>query len=104
MQRRFGSKDKLVDSLVKQLDSDDEDDGALKQRLLASSNKKLLRLADIVDEVSNTYGGKDKLIATLSEAHGKGKDGDYVSKLATYTHAQLLDMIRVANRRGNSRK
>lgn len=103
MKRRFGSKDKLVDSLVKQLDSDDEDDAALKQRLLAASNKKLLRIADVLEEVNSSYGGKEKLITTLSEANGKAKDSDYMEKLGTYSHAQLLDMVRAATRR-NARK
>lgn len=93
MKRLYGGKDKLVAQLVKSLKEAEEDAGELKDRLLKSSNQKLLRLAEVQKTVTDKFGDKDKLVAAVSGAYGKAKDSDFVAKLATYSPARLLDML-----------
>ena len=60
----FGSKEKLVDKLVSVLSSiakADEDKEDLKGRLLAASNKKLLKLFEMGSTVKEKYGSVEKL-------------------------------------------
>ena len=99
VKRLYGSKDKLIDSLAKTLRDAEDEAGEFKQRLLKISNAKLLRLADVSKTVSEKYGSKDKLAAAVAGAYGKAKDSDYVTKLASYTPARLLDMMRSAEKR-----
>lgn len=98
VKRLHGTKEALVDSVVKELaKANDEDEGELKQRLLGSSNKQLLRLDEVLSTVRDKYGDKDKLVEALSAAKGKAKDGDYVAKLRTLPLPRLLDMMRAAS-------
>lgn len=99
MKRRFGSKEKLVDSLVDAVKEAGEEAAEVKDRLLKASNKKLLRLAEVSSTVKDKYGSKDKLAEALGTAMGRARDNDYVNKLRTYSQAKLLDMMRAAQRR-----
>ncbi len=99
VKRIYGSRDKLVDSLAKSLKDAEEDAGELKDRLLRISNKKLLRLAEVSKQVSEKYGDKDKLVASIADAYGKAKDSDFVAKLSSYSPARLLDMANAASKR-----
>lgn len=95
VKRLHGTKEKLVDSLVSKLAEDsDESKGDLKERLMAVSNKKLLRLSAAWRMVSEKYGDKAGLIDAISTARGKAKDQDYREKLDTYSVTRLLDMAR----------
>ncbi|HKA90088.1 MAG TPA: hypothetical protein VKE22_20650 [Haliangiales bacterium] len=87
----LGGKEKLVDSLAKLLESDEDADG-LKARLKKASNAKLLRLAEVGRTVKDKYGSKDKLVAKVAELYGRTKDKDYVTRLAKYSPAKLLDI------------
>ncbi|HET6613918.1 MAG TPA: hypothetical protein VFG83_18090 [Kofleriaceae bacterium] len=99
VKRRFGTKEKLVDSLVDAVKEAGEEAAEVKQRLLLASNKKLLRLAEVSTTVKDKYGSKDKLAEALGQALGRARDNDYVNKLRTFSQARLLDMIRAAERR-----
>jgi len=101
VKRLYGSKDKLIDSLAKTLRDAEEEAGEFKQRLLKISNAKLLRLAEVSKTVSDKYGSKDKLVAAVADVYGKAKDSDFVAKLATYSPARLLDMIRAADKQAS---
>ncbi len=90
--RLYGNKDKLVDQLTKTLCDAEEDAGEFKQRLLKTSNQKLLRLANVSKRMSEKYGDKDKLVASVAQAWGKAKDSDFVDKLSSYSPTRLLDM------------
>jgi len=94
VKRLYGNKDKLVDQLAKTLADAEEDAGEFKERLLKSSNQKLLRLAEVGKRMSEKYGDKDKLVAFVAQAWGKTKDLDFVAKLSAYTPARLLDMAK----------
>ena len=66
-----GSKEKLVDRVLTVLGSiakSEEDKDELKARLLAASNKKLLRLLEVGSEIKAKYGSVEK----LAEAVGQG--------------------------------
>lgn len=95
----FGGKDKLVDAIVSAVEHEGEDKGALKKRLLAASNTKLMRLLQTAQQVKQ-LGGKGKLVDAVAEKQGKAKDKDYRSKLEGYTIGRLLDMYRVASSNG----
>jgi len=96
------SKEKLVDKVVGVLGniiSNDESKDDLKARLLAASNKKLLRLLDVSSEIKSKFGSIDKAAEALAKTLGRAKDGDYVKKLKTYAPARLLDLYRAAEKR-----
>jgi hypothetical protein len=103
----FGSKEKLVDrlvSLVGQIGKIDGDKDDFKAKLLAASNKKLLRLFDVGNEIREKFGSVEKLADATAQALGRAKDAPYVAKLKTLTPARLLDMFRTAERRGRRKK
>ena len=97
------SKEKLVDRVISVLGAiskTDDDQDAFKARLLAASNKKLLRLHEVGSEIKSKYGSIDKLAEAVGTALGRAKDAPYVAKLKTYTPARLLDMVKAAGKRG----
>jgi hypothetical protein len=96
-----GDKAKLVDSLLGILEPSDAEEPKddLKARLLAASNRKLLRLLKVSRTVKDKYGSKDKLVAAVAAAYGRAKDGDYVGRLSRYTSAKLLDIAESLARR-----
>src|SRR4051812_21604787 len=89
------SKEKLVDKLVGllgQIHGASEGKEDLKGRLLAASNKKLLRLLEVGGEIKSKFGSVDKAAEALAQTLGRAKDGDYVKKLKTFAPARLLDL------------
>lgn len=99
VKRLYGSKDKLIDSVVDAAKGAGDDVSDLKERLMTASNRKLLRLAAVSQTIKERYGGRDKLIGKLSETVGKAKDSDYVEKLRGLSSARLLDLMGAAERR-----
>lgn len=100
------SKEKLVDRVLTVLGSitkNDEDKDALKARLLAASNKKLLRLHEVGSEIKSKYGSVDKLAEAVGAALGRAKDAPYIAKLKTYTPSRLLDMVKAGEKRGKKK-
>jgi hypothetical protein len=98
-----GTKEKLVDKLVTllgQIRKVEEDKDELKARLLASSNKKLLRLMEVGNEIREKFGSVDKLAEAAAGALGKAKDAPYLSKLKALTPGKLLDLLHSAEKRG----
>src|SRR5260221_14552031 len=84
----FGSKEKLVGRLVGllgQITKVEGDKDDLKAKLLAASNKKLLRLFEVGAEVKEKFGSVDKLVDATAQALGRAKDLPYVTKLKTLT-------------------
>jgi len=53
---KFGGKEALVDRVLGVLPVAAEDKDSTKARLLAVSNKKLLRLLQVTSEIKTTYG------------------------------------------------
>jgi hypothetical protein len=98
-----GTKEKLVDKLVTLLASikkTDEDKDELKARLLAASNKKLLRLFEVGSQIREKFGSVDKLAEAAAGALGKAKDAPYLAKLQALAPAKLLDLLHSAEKRG----
>jgi hypothetical protein len=102
-----GSKEKLVDKLVGLLGSitsKDESKDDLKGRLLAASNRKLLRLVEVAGEIKEQYGSIDKLAEKAAGVLGRAKDAPYVAKLKTLSPARLLDLLRSSEKRARANK
>jgi hypothetical protein len=96
------SKEKLVDKVVTllgRITHSDESSDNLKARLLAASNKKLLRLFEIGSEIQKQWGSMEKMAEAAATAVGRAKDAPYVAKLKTFTPAKLFDFLRAAERR-----
>jgi hypothetical protein len=101
-----GTKEKLVDKLVGllgQIRKIEEDKDELKARLLAASNKKLLRLHEVGSEIKSKYGSIDKLAEAVGAAIGRSKDAPYLEKLKAVTPAKLLDMVKAAEKRAKKK-
>ena len=100
------SKEKLVDrviSLLGSISKSDEDKDSLKTRLLAASNKKLLRLHDVSNEIKSKYGSVEKLAEAVGAALGRAKDAPYINKLKSYTPARLFDLLKGAEKRAKKK-
>jgi len=101
-----GTKEKLVDKLVTLLGQigtakkTDEDKDELKARLLAASNKKLLRLFEVGSQIREKFGSVDKLVEAAAGALGRAKDAPYLAKLQSLAPAKLLDLLHSAEKRG----
>lgn len=96
-----GSKEKLVDQLVSLLGSiqkSDEDKDSIKTRLLAASNKKLLRLFQVGSAIKEKFGSIEKLAEETARAAGRAKDAPYIAKLKTFATARLFDLFRVSSK------
>jgi hypothetical protein len=100
------SKEKLVDKLVGILGAitgGGETKEDLKGRLLAASNKKLLRLFSVSNEIKSSFGSVDKAAEAVAKSLGRAKDADYVKKLKTYSAGKLLDLYRAAEKRAGKK-
>ena len=100
------SKEKLVDRLLGVLSSiskTDDDKEALKAKLLAASNKKLLRLHEVSNTIKSKYGSVDKLAEAVGTALGRAKDAPFVDKLKSYSPARLLDLVKNAEKRAKTK-
>ncbi len=102
-----GSKEKLVDKLVSVLGSiqkGEESKEDLKARLLAASNKKLLRLLEVGSTVKDKFGSLDKLAEETAKALGRAKDAPYVAKLKALPTGKLFDLFTTAAHRQKKQK
>ena len=102
VKRLYGSKDKLVDIVAKALSDLEEQTEDLKERLRVASNKKLLRLAAVAEELKS-YGSKDKFAEALANTLNRAKDADYVARLKEMSITRLLDMMKAAEKAARKR-
>ena len=98
VQKRFGSKEKLVDAISKLgddlwIDRLSSSRGGSKG-LKHVSNAKLLRLHNIFEQVKEQFGTRDKLIDAVMEQRNNLKDADYRKRLAAYPVPRLFDMYK----------
>ena len=101
MKEKFGEKETLVDRLLGVITLGAEERDAAKTRLLAVSNKKLLRLFEVTSEIKSKYGSADKLAEAAAKAAGKAKDAAYVArltKLASKSPSRVLDLLKSATK------
>lgn len=99
MKEKFKDKESLVDRLLEVIERGGEEKDDLKARLLAASNKKLLRLFEVASEIKSKWGDRAKLAEALASLMGKAKDQPYIAKLASYTPARLLDLYHAVEKR-----
>ncbi len=96
------TKEKLVDvviGLLGQIGRGEDDKDVWKARMLAVSNKKLMRLHDVAGEIKTKFGSMEKLAEAAATALGRAKDAHYRDRLAKFTPAKLLDMVRIAQKK-----
>ena len=95
-------KETLVDRVLGVIDLGGRAKDELKSKLLAASNRKLLRLLAVGEEIKDKYGSPTELAEALAKAAGKAKDQAYLAKLtklAQKSPARALDMMRAAAQR-----
>ena len=63
------------------------------------SNKKLLRLHEILTRVKKDFGSRAKLIDAIAAAQAQAKDADFKKSLERFTTPRLLDLLTSAQRR-----
>ena len=105
MKEQFKDKETLVDRILGVLETGDEPKEPLKTKLLAASNRKLLRLLGAASEIKSKYGGVAQLAEAVAKAAGKAKDADYVARLTTLarrTPSRVLDLVAAVEKRGKS--
>jgi hypothetical protein len=96
MKEQHKDKETLVDRLLGVVDLGGRTKEDMKAKLLAASNKKLLRLLAVANEIKDKYGSTEKLALAAAAAAGKAKDQAYVAKLvkiAERTPAKVLDLV-----------
>src|SRR5687768_546339 len=63
------------------------------------SNKKLLRLFELLSRVKKEFGSRAKLIDAIAAAQARAKDDDFKKSLERYSTPRLLDLLTSAQRR-----
>jgi hypothetical protein len=97
VKERFDDKAKLVAAVKKLAKGDlwadrlNEDKG-----LDHVSNRKLLRLHDVLSTVKSEFGSREKLIDQLLAAENRSKDADYRTRFESWPTPRLLDAYRQA--------
>ena len=97
MKERFGddpkkAKEKLVAAVKKAAGKDLWLDRVNEAKGLAHvSNKKLLHLEHVFQEVAKEVGSRDKLIGEIAKLGGRAKDEDYKERLAEESTPTLWD-------------
>lgn len=91
-----GSKDELADKVLGILDApeDEEDKADFEHNIRTLSNRKLLRLWDAHQRVSDQYGSKADLVEKITTARFPGGNDDYQAKISGFTLPKLLDLAR----------
>lgn len=95
MKDEHKDKETLVDRILEVIERDEAaDKDEFKAKLLAASNKKLLRLLDAARELKTKFGSREKLVQAIAQTMGKAKDGDYVAKLTKLAVPRLMALYR----------
>ena len=95
VKERFESKEKLV-AAVEKLATKELWIGRVNdvKGLKRASNRKLIRLHDLLEDAKKRFGNRDKLIQSIGELARRPKDKDWLTSLENYPLPQLLDMHR----------
>jgi hypothetical protein len=104
VKERFESKEKLV-AAVEKLATKELWIGRVNdvKGLKRASNRKLIRLHDLLEDAKKRFGNRDKLIESIAALAQRPKDKDWVASLAGYPLPQLLDMHRSFDRAAKQR-
>lgn len=100
IKERFSDKDGLIKA-VRGLISDDLwlDRLNTDKGLDSVSNKKLLRLHDVLTQVKSEFGSRGKLIDAIASSAKREKDPDYKKSLERRATPQLFEIFRSAKKR-----
>lgn len=63
------------------------------------SNKKLLHLHDVLSQIKQEFGSREKLADAIATAQGRGKDADYKKSLERHSTPRLFELLGAARRR-----
>jgi hypothetical protein len=101
---RFESKEKLV-AAVEKLASKELWLGRVNdvKGFARVSNRKLVRLHDLIEDAKKRFGSRDKLIQSIADLARRPKDKDWATSLGSYPLPQLLDMHRSLDRAAKRR-
>ena len=99
VKEKFGSKEKLVDKVTELIAKGKEEKEELKERLLQSTNKKLLRLYEIGSKVKKEFGSKEKLVDKILLLQSRTKDIPYRDSLASMPLPKLFDIFKGSSKR-----
>lgn len=104
VKERFQSKEKLV-AAVEKLATEELWLGRVNEvkGLKRASNKKLIRLHDILEDAKKRFGNRVKLIHAIGELARRVKDADWLKGLESRPLPQLLDMHRSFDRAARRR-
>lgn len=100
VREKFGSKEALVGEVKKIFDKTDifVDKLSPHKPLEFVSNKKLLRLYEMAQEVKERFGSRKKLVEQYFKISGETVSDKRREKLMSMTLGRLLDMYRRAER------
>jgi hypothetical protein len=99
VKERFESKEKLVAAVEKLATKDLWVDRVNSTKGLAKiSNTKLLRLHTLLSQAKESFGTRDKLIASIADLAKRAKDNGYAARLGAYPLPRLLDLHRTLAR------
>ena len=65
----------------------------------SAANTKLLRLHQVATQVKEKYGSHDDLVEQVAKALGRTKDKPFVERLAAYSDARLVDLVKATERK-----
>lgn len=102
MKKIYGTKDKLVDSVVDAVKHEGESKEEAVARLKSVSNGKLLRMSAVAKAVADR-GGREKVIAAVGNAIGRTKDSDYLGKIGLLSSTRLMELLRSAEKHVSKR-
>ncbi|HEX6277624.1 MAG TPA: hypothetical protein VFZ53_31495 [Polyangiaceae bacterium] len=104
VKERFDSKEKLV-AAVEKLATKELWLGRVNdvKGLKRASNKKLIRLHDLLEDAKKRFGNRDKLVQSIAELAQRAKDKAWMERLASRPLGQLLDMHRSFDRAAKRR-
>jgi hypothetical protein len=96
---RFESKEKLVAAVEKLATKDLWIDRVNSTKGLAKvSNAKLIRLHTLLTQAKESFGTREKLIASIAELAKRSQDKGYAARLGDYPLPRLLDLHRSLSR------
>jgi hypothetical protein len=72
--------------------------------LLRVSNRKLLHLHELISKVKSDFGSRGKLIDELLSLQKRLKDGDYKTRLESFSTPKLWELLQAAKKRAKSIK
>lgn len=99
VKERFESKEKLVAAVEKLATKDLWVDRVSSAKGLAKvSNAKLIRLHTLLTQAKESFGTRDKLVASIVELAKRTKDKGYSERLGSYPLPRLLDLHRSLSR------